>query len=170
LRNISPLPAALNASSIDIDRSIALPLITPLLSYSLEEAVEEVKKTLVDPVSHSHVLFAERSLILCSKPTPAPQNNALKFAKLPKSDDKSPAEIVLERIERRFRVLQLSLEILTGVCAQLPDPEPAPEEVEDEDQDADMDQEEVLDDGIIQSAEGMALLFCDIYNSTQSNG
>ncbi|CEL56135.1 putative ARM-like repeat-containing protein C1703,03c OS=Schizosaccharomyces pombe (strain 972 / ATCC 24843) GN=SPBC1703.03c PE=4 SV=1 [Rhizoctonia solani AG-1 IB] len=135
LRNISPLPAALNASSIDIDRSIALPLITPLLSYSLEEAVEEVKKTLVDP------------------PTPAPQNNALKFAKLPKSDDKSPAEIVLERIERRFRVLQLSLEILTGVCAQLPDPEPVPEEVEDEDQDADMDQEEVLDDGIIQSAE-----------------
>ncbi|CAE6387250.1 unnamed protein product [Rhizoctonia solani] len=135
LRNISPLPAALNASSIDIDRSIALPLITPLLSYSLEEAVEEVKKTLVDP------------------PAPAPQNNALKFAKLPKSDDKSPAEIVLERIERRFRVLQLSLEILTGVCAQLPDPEPAPEEVEDEDQDADMDQGEVLEDGIIQSAE-----------------
>lgn len=51
LRNISPLPAALNASSIDIDQSIALPLITPLLSYSLQDAVEEVQKTLVEPVS-----------------------------------------------------------------------------------------------------------------------
>ncbi|KAG8712185.1 hypothetical protein FRC11_000782, partial [Ceratobasidium sp. 423] len=111
LRNIAPLPAALNASSIDIDRSIALPLITPLLSYSLDEAVEEVKKTLADP------------------PAPPPQNNSLKFAKLPKSDHKSPTELVLERIERRLRVLQLSLEVLTGVCAQLPDPEPATEEV-----------------------------------------
>ncbi|CAE6367824.1 unnamed protein product [Rhizoctonia solani] len=133
LRNVSPLPAALNASSIDIDRSIALPLITPLLSYSLDGAVEEVKNTLANP------------------PAPAPQNNSLKFAKLPKSDDKSPAEILLERIERRLRVLQLSLEILTGVCAQLPDPEPVPEELEDEDEDADMDQEEGLEDEIIQS-------------------
>ncbi|QRW22289.1 ARM repeat-containing protein [Rhizoctonia solani] len=133
LRNVSPLPAALNASSIDIDRSIALPLITPLLSYSLDGAVEEVKNTLANP------------------PAPAPQNNSLKFAKLPKSDDKSPAEILLERIERRLRVLQLSLEILTGVCAQLPDPEPVPEELEDEDEDADMDREEGLEDEIIQS-------------------
>ncbi|KAF8753938.1 ARM repeat-containing protein [Rhizoctonia solani] len=133
LRNVSPLPAALNASSIDIDRSIALPLITPLLSYSLDGAVEEVKNTLANP------------------PAPAPQNNSLKFAKLPKSDDKSPAEILLERIERRLRVLQLSLEILTGVCAQLPDPEPVPEELEDEDEDADMDREEGLEDEITQS-------------------
>ncbi|KAF8713751.1 ARM repeat-containing protein, partial [Rhizoctonia solani] len=133
LRNVSPLPAALNASSIDIDRSIALPFITPLLSYSLDGAVEEVKNTLANP------------------PAPAPQNNSLKFAKLPKSDDKSPAEILLERIERRLRVLQLSLEILTGVCAQLPDPEPVPEELEDEDEDADMDREEGLEDEIIQS-------------------
>ncbi|GAB1526048.1 hypothetical protein RhiTH_009214 [Rhizoctonia solani] len=140
LRNVSPLPAALNASSIDIDRSIALPLITPLLSYSLDGAVEEVKNTLANP-----------SLTQSPKPAPAPQNNSLKFAKLPKSDDKSPAEILLERIERRLRVLQLSLEILTGVCAQLPDPEPVPEELEDEDEDADMDREEGLEDEIIQS-------------------
>ncbi|CAE6406722.1 unnamed protein product [Rhizoctonia solani] len=140
LRNISPLPAALNASSIDIDRSIALPLITPLLSYSLDEAVGEVKKTLENP------------------PAPVSQNNSLKFAKLPKSDDKSPAEVVLERIERRLRVLQLSLEILTGVCAQLPDPESVPEEVEDEDEDedADMDQGEELESEIIQNGEDVA--------------
>ncbi|CAE6442616.1 hypothetical protein ACGC1H_007560 [Rhizoctonia solani] len=131
LRNISPLPAALNASAIDIDRSIALPLITPLLSYSLDEAVGEVQKTLVDP------------------PAPPPQNNSLKFAKLPKSDDKSPAELVLERIERRLRVLQLSLEILTGVCAQLPDPEPITEEIVDDDED--MDGEGEFEDEIIQN-------------------
>ncbi|KAJ1302756.1 hypothetical protein OPQ81_003065 [Rhizoctonia solani] len=136
LRNIAPLPAALNASSIDIDRSIALPLITPLLSYSLDEAVGEVKKTLADP------------------PAPPPQNNSLKFAKLPKSDDKSPGELVLERIERRLRALQLSLEILTGVCAQLPDPEPLTEDMADEDEDEDMDEEEELEDGIIQKDEG----------------
>ncbi|KDN49105.1 hypothetical protein RSAG8_02458, partial [Rhizoctonia solani AG-8 WAC10335] len=129
LRNISPLPAALNASAIDIDRSIALPLITPLLSYSLDEAVGEVQKTLADP------------------PAPQPQNNSLKFAKLPKSDDKTPAELVLERIERRLRVLQLSLEILTGVCAQLPDPEPVTEEIDD---DEDMDAEGEFEDEIIQ--------------------
>ncbi|CAE6451747.1 unnamed protein product [Rhizoctonia solani] len=131
LRNISPLPAALNASAIDIDRSIALPLITPLLSYSLDEAVGEVQKTLADP------------------PAPPPQNNSLKFAKLPKSDDKSPAELVLERIERRLRVLQLSLEILTGVCAQLPDPEPITEEMVDDDED--MDGEGELEDEVIQN-------------------
>ncbi|CAE6475962.1 unnamed protein product [Rhizoctonia solani] len=131
LRNISPLPSALNASSIDIDRSIALPLITPLLSYSLDEAVVEVQKTLTNP------------------PAPPAQNNALKFAKLPKSDDKSPAEVILERVERRLRVLQLSLEILTGVCAQLPDPEPSTEEIVDEDED--MDEEGEFEDEIIQN-------------------
>ncbi|KAH7338936.1 armadillo-type protein [Rhizoctonia solani] len=131
LRNISPLPSALNASSIDIDRSIALPLITPLLSYSLDDAVVEVQKTLADP------------------PAPPAQNNAMKFAKLPKSDDKSPAEVILERVERRLRVLQLSLEILTGVCAQLPDPEPATEEIVDEDED--MDEEGEFEDEIIQN-------------------
>ncbi|CAE7053584.1 unnamed protein product, partial [Rhizoctonia solani] len=131
LRNISPLPAALNVSAIDIDRSIALPLITPLLSHSLDEAVAEVQKTLADP------------------PAPPPQNNSLKFAKLPKSDDKSPAELILERIERRLRVLQLSLEILTGVCAQLPDPEPIAEEIADEDED--MDEEGEFEDEIIQN-------------------
>ncbi|CUA76366.1 HEAT repeat-containing protein 3 [Mus musculus] [Rhizoctonia solani] len=131
LRNISPLPAALNASAIDIDRSIALPLITPLLSYSLDKAVEEVQKTLADP------------------PAPPPQNNSLKFAKLPKSDDKSPAEMVLERIERRLRVLQLSLEILTGVCAQLPDPEPVTEDMADDDEE--MDEQGEFEDEIIQN-------------------
>ncbi|QRV80293.1 ARM repeat-containing protein [Ceratobasidium sp. AG-Ba] len=134
LRNISPLPATMNASSIDIDRSIALPLITPLLSYSLQDAVVEVQSTLTEP------------------PVPLP-NPSLKHAKLPKSDDKSPAEMMLERIERRLRVLQLALEILTGICAQMPDPEPIEEEMIDEE---DMEEME-NDDEIIENGDDGAM-------------
>ena len=50
----------------------------------------------------------------------------------PKSDHKSPSEIELAQIERRLRTVQLALEIMTGVCATLPDPEPAVEDDEDE--------------------------------------
>ncbi|KAG9099865.1 hypothetical protein FRC06_004750 [Ceratobasidium sp. 370] len=128
LRNISPLPAAMNASSIDIDRAIALPLITPLLSYSLQEAAAEVQLTLAEP------------------PAPLP-NPSLKHAKLPKSDHKTPAEVVLERIERRLRVLQLALEILTGVCAQIPDPEPVDEDIVEEEMDEMEDDEEMAENG-----------------------
>lgn len=42
----------------------------------------------------------------------------------PKSDHKSTNEVELERLERRLRSVQLALEIMTGVCATLPDPEP----------------------------------------------
>lgn len=61
LRNISPLPAAMNASSIDIDRTIALPLITPLLSYSLQDAVSEVQTTLAEPVRAPFSFFQSAS-------------------------------------------------------------------------------------------------------------
>ncbi|KAG8694875.1 hypothetical protein FRC08_008204 [Ceratobasidium sp. 394] len=118
----------MNASSIDIDRAIALPLITPLLSYSLQDAVAEAQSTLAEP------------------PAPLP-NPSLKHAKLPKSDHKTAAEIVLERIERRLRVLQLALEILTGVCAQMPDPEPVEEEMIEEEMDEMEDDEEIIENG-----------------------
>lgn len=55
---------------------------------------------------------------------------------------------MLERIERRLRVLQLSLEILTGVCATLPEPEPAEEEVEEEEEETEeMEGDEVIEIG-----------------------
>jgi hypothetical protein len=41
-----------------------------------------------------------------------------------KTDHKSAAEVELERIEGRLRTVQLALEILTGICARLPDPVP----------------------------------------------
>ncbi|KAG8736333.1 hypothetical protein FRC10_009456 [Ceratobasidium sp. 414] len=129
LRNISPLPAAMNASSIDIDRAIALPLITPILSYSVQDAVTEVQSTLAEP------------------PAPLP-NPSLKHAKLPKSDHKTPAEVVLERVERRLRIMQLALEILTGVCAQMPDPEPVEEDMVEEEMDEMEDDEGIIENGV----------------------
>ena len=41
----------------------------------------------------------------------------------PKPDHRTPEEIELEKIERRLRAVQMSLEILTSICASLPDPE-----------------------------------------------
>jgi hypothetical protein len=55
----------MNASSIDIDRSIALPLITPLLSYSLQDAVAEVQSTLAEPASIKHSRLSINNLIVC---------------------------------------------------------------------------------------------------------
>ncbi|KAG9121941.1 hypothetical protein FRC07_001876 [Ceratobasidium sp. 392] len=117
----------MSASSIDIGCAIALPLITPLLSYSLQDAVTEVQSTLAEP------------------PAPLP-NPSLKNAKLPKSDHKNPAEIALERIERRLRVLELALEILTGVCARIPEPEPVEDVVEEETEEVE-DDEEIIENG-----------------------
>lgn len=50
---------------------------------------------------------------------------------MPKSDHRTPSERELERIEARLRNVQLSLEILTGLSATLPDPEPQNEEDEE---------------------------------------
>ena len=56
--------------------------------------------------------------------------------------------------------MQLSLEILTGVCAQLPDPEPIPEEIVDDDDE--MDAEGEFEDEIIQNGKGMLFVFMHI--------
>jgi hypothetical protein len=54
----------------------------------------------------------------------------------PKTDHKSETKICLERVETKLRAVQLALEILTGVCATLPDSDLEPgaddEEIEDE--------------------------------------
>ena len=46
----------------------------------------------------------------------------LSLQNTPKSDHKSQTELELERLENKLRTVQLSLEILTGACAALPDP------------------------------------------------
>lgn len=65
-----------------------------------------------------------------------------------KSDHRSTSEIELERLERRLRTIQQALEILTGICATLPDPEPELEADgadEDDDEDVDVNEAEGAD-------------------------
>lgn len=56
-----------------------------------------------------------------------PQIETLSLKHTPKSDNKSPFERDLECFEDRLRTIQLGLEILTSVCAILPDSEIPPE-------------------------------------------
>jgi hypothetical protein len=60
-----------------------------------------------------------------------PQMDKLSM-KTPGSDHKSSIELQLDALESKLRTVQLSLEILTGVCAMLPDPEPDLAEDQDE--------------------------------------
>lgn len=68
----------------------------------------------------------------------------------PRSDHKSSATRELEKIEASLRNVQLALEILTGVCATLPDPDPVvedeEEEVDDDDEDADVEGDADMDE------------------------
>jgi len=56
-----------------------------------------------------------------------PQIENLSLKHTPKSEEKSPMELEFERFENRLRTVQLGLEILTSVCATLPDSEIPPE-------------------------------------------
>jgi hypothetical protein len=104
LKNIAPIPAPSTASAIDIDRQVILPIIVPTISsVSLLEASNSVSK------------------LVSSDNEPNPEKPSLRY--VPTPDHKSPKEIALERIEARLRNIQLSLEILTGMCATLPDHE-----------------------------------------------
>jgi hypothetical protein len=63
-------------------------------------------------------------LILCYGQAGEPQMEKLSLKDMPNSDHKTTAEVELDRLENELRTVQLALEILTGVCATLPDPEP----------------------------------------------
>ncbi|KII93991.1 hypothetical protein PLICRDRAFT_36208 [Plicaturopsis crispa FD-325 SS-3] len=127
LRNISPLPPALGVS-IDIDKEIVLPLLQPVVSsVSLLDASKAVEA-------------------LISRQASEPELDRLSIKNTPPSDYKSPTEVELERIEGTLRTAQLALEILTGVCATLPDPEPdAPATGGDDDEDI---VDDIIDDDI----------------------
>jgi hypothetical protein len=80
---------------------------------------------------------------------PPIQNLSIKHT--PKSDHKTPEELDLDRIETKLRTIQLGLEILTGVCATLPDPEsPTEKEAYEGPDDDQMDEEEDIDIDISQ--------------------
>lgn len=69
-----------------------------------------------------------------------PQIESLSLKHTPNSDHKSPIELELERFENRLRTVQLGLEILTSVCATLPDSEiPAEDDGGEEEEEDEMD-------------------------------
>ncbi|KAL5494642.1 hypothetical protein ACEPAI_103 [Sanghuangporus weigelae] len=131
LRNIQPIPASSAAPAVDVDRTVILPLVLPVLtSISLAEASERVIE-----------------LVKKQEEEPQIENQKPSLKKTPKSDDRTPEERELERIEARLRNVLLSLEVLTGVCATLPDPEPELDSGEgdeelDVDDNADTDEDE----------------------------
>ncbi|THH26612.1 hypothetical protein EUX98_g7581 [Antrodiella citrinella] len=106
LKNVSPVPPPSIAASVELDRDVILPTLHPILaSTSLQEASQRVQE-----------LIAQQDAI--------PALDKLTTEKTPKSDHKSPTDTELEGIEWKLRTVQLSLEVLTGICATLPDPEP----------------------------------------------
>ena len=62
-----------------------------------------------------------------------PETGADSNKHAPKADYKSPSEIGLEKVEIRLRSVQLALEVLTSVCATLPDPDFGADEVDEVD-------------------------------------
>ncbi|KAI0652564.1 ARM repeat-containing protein [Trametes meyenii] len=105
LRNISPIPPPSIAATIDLDRDAVLPTLEPVLSStSLQEIVQAAQQAIDQQES-------------------IPQLENLSLKHTPKSDHKTPSELELERLETQLRTVQLALEILTGMCATLPDPE-----------------------------------------------
>ncbi|KAF9074932.1 ARM repeat-containing protein [Rhodocollybia butyracea] len=130
IRNISPLPSSV-ASSGDIDKDIVLPLLQPVVSsVSLPDA-------------------AQRAQLLVDALAADPQIEKLSLKHTPKSDHKSTYDIELEQLEGNLRTVHLALEILTVVCATLPDPSAGAEEDENEGEDEDEvmeDDEPTMDD------------------------
>lgn len=129
LRNISPLPSPPIDSTVNLEKEVILPVLQPLLSSAaLLDATQIVQN-------------------IISKQNCDPPLEKLSIKHTPKSDHKSSYEYELERIETKLRTIQLALEILTGICATLPDPvlpadgeseEPNGDETGYEDPDTDM--------------------------------
>ncbi|KAG6876150.1 hypothetical protein C0992_000680 [Termitomyces sp. T32_za158] len=117
LRNISPLPPPTAASFVDIDNDVVLPLLQPVIS----------SVSLFDASAKALDLVA----IQVIPPNSEPKIEKLSLKHTPGSDHKSTEEIELARLETTLRTVQLALEILTGVCATLPDPKISVPEEED---------------------------------------
>jgi hypothetical protein len=100
----------LPAASIDLDRAVIVPFLVPLLN--------------IDPPEISTTVGQLVSTQASEKKQPVITGA--------KSDHRSDSEVQLERIEARLRTVQLALELLTAICAQLPESAPLTEEEEEE--------------------------------------
>ncbi|KAJ3569733.1 hypothetical protein NP233_g4854 [Leucocoprinus birnbaumii] len=140
LRNVSPLPPPTVVSLVDLDKDVILPLLQPTISS----------------ISISEITAVAQELITAQ--TTEPQIEKLSLKHVPKSDHKSSAEMELGKIETRLRTVQLALEILTGVCATLPDPEfgPDAEDEMDEPEDEDLENGDEDADDMNMEADGIS--------------
>lgn len=146
LSNVSPFPPPSAASGVDVGKEIVLPLLQPVVaSVSLTE---------------SSALAESLVVKLALEP---PQIEKLSLKNAPKSDHRSDAEIELDRLENNLRTVQLALEILTGVCATLPDPDPISEVQEDEPDAEDEDSDAEIEDDV---TDGMTLDDTPVTNGT----
>jgi hypothetical protein len=100
----------LPAASIDVDRAVIVPFLVPLLSINLPEISTNVEQLVTIQASEK-----KQPVITGAK-----------------SDHRSESEMQLERTEVKLRTVQLALELLTAICAQLPESEPFTEEEEEE--------------------------------------
>jgi hypothetical protein len=122
LRNVSSAPGP---AVIDID-GIILPLLLPVISsVSLNAVSAEAEQLAGREVSYAsffrslHHMPTHRRFVQSSEP----QIDKLSLKGGPGSDHRSEIELALEKLEDQLRTVQLALEILTGVCATLPDPD-----------------------------------------------
>lgn len=122
LRNVSPLPSGSVAAAIDLESEILLPLLQPVISStSLIDVTNAVQEIIAKEVSTILSSWCPCSQGVAQELEPSLEKLSIKGT--PKSDHKTEAELTLERLETKLRTIQLALEILTGVCATLPDPE-----------------------------------------------
>ncbi|KAG6873848.1 hypothetical protein C0995_010460 [Termitomyces sp. Mi166 len=129
LRNVSPLPPPTAASFVDIDNDVVLPLLQPVISsVSLFDA-------------------SAKALELVTIENSEPKIEKLSLKHTPGSDHRSKEEMELARLETTLQTVQLALEILTGVCATLPDPKIQTPEKEDEENGSDEDEDLDMDVG-----------------------
>jgi hypothetical protein len=130
---------------VDLDKEILLPALVPVVSsVSLREATETVR----DLVLAQQARHRRSSIFNLLTDRDGDQSEKLDANQWdakhhPKSDNKSETELGLERVETKLRAVQLALEILTGVCATIPDPDP---EIGADDEEI---EEEVLEDGAV---------------------
>ncbi|EIN13869.1 ARM repeat-containing protein [Punctularia strigosozonata HHB-11173 SS5] len=104
LRNISPFPPPSGSAAVDVDREVVLPALEPVIrGVSLGHVAKNVEAQL-------------------AKLATEPSIEKLSLKNAPKSDHRTAEETELARTENQLRTVQLALEILTGVCATLPDP------------------------------------------------
>lgn len=121
---------------MDLDKDIILPLLQHVItSVTLVNTSQSVLALVSQQVREKtkSIFLGSHSISKANEPP----INEPPIKNLPKSDHKSDSERELERLENVLRTVQLALEIMTGMCAMLPDSEPHGDDEAEGDDDLD---------------------------------